>query len=57
MAFEVADPATRTKGSTNEKGTAFVAGLAHVTLGADRFGYIDKKGKTVFEYRWFQMGN
>jgi WG repeat protein len=40
---------------TVENGTSFVAGLAHVTLGTDRFGYMDKKGKIVFRYRAAEM--
>jgi hypothetical protein len=29
----------------------FVQGLAHVTLGSDQYGYIDKSGKILFRYR------
>jgi len=32
-------------------GTAFVLGLAHVTLGGNEFGYINHRGKVVFRYR------
>jgi hypothetical protein len=35
----------------NTKGTAFVQGLAHVTLGPDKYGYINHRGKIVFRYR------
>jgi hypothetical protein len=35
----------------NTKGTAFVQGLAHVTLGPDEYGYINHRGKMVFRYR------
>jgi len=34
----------------NDSGTVFVGGLAHISFGPDRFGYINKAGKTVFEY-------
>jgi hypothetical protein len=34
----------------NTKGTAFVQGLAHVTLGPDKYGYINHRGKIVFRY-------
>lgn len=34
-----------------KEGTAFVQGLAHVTLGPGQFGYINHLGKIVFRYR------
>ena len=34
-----------------KNGTAFVQGLAHVSLSDDQMGYIDHEGKVVFRYR------